>query len=166
MTEGAQADIRYGGRNSRRWSEDWLTPAPLKQAIYERWQLDYDPCPHPRPEGDGLVAPWHGRAYVNPPYGNQTVNWVRKALSELEFRRIDIAVFLIHARTDTRTFHDFILPRAEELYFVRGRVRFERPDGSSASSPFPSMIVVFDRQRPGPPKVDAWPPFPKRTPFG
>lgn len=46
---------------------------------------------------------------------------------------------LIHARTDTGWFHDFVLDKAE-LRFIRGRIRF---NGSKSNAPFPSLIAVY-----------------------
>jgi site-specific DNA-methyltransferase (adenine-specific) len=46
---------------------------------------------------------------------------------------------LLHARTDTRWFHDFIYQRAE-IRFIKGRLRF---GGASSDAPFPSMVVIF-----------------------
>lgn len=51
-----------------------------------------------------------------------------------------IIPFLIPARTDTRWFHDIVLPKAREVRFIRGRLKFG--DAVSAA-PFPSMVVVF-----------------------
>ena len=45
---------------------------------------------------------------------------------------------LIPARTDTRYFHNFIVPNAE-VRFIKGRIKFS----SKGSAPFPSMVVVF-----------------------
>jgi len=36
--------------------------------------------------------------------------------------------------------HDYVLPYAREIRFVRGRLIFE---GAKHPAPFPSMIVVF-----------------------
>jgi site-specific DNA-methyltransferase (adenine-specific) len=51
-----------------------------------------------------------------------------------------VAVFLIPARTDTRWFHEIVLPYAAEIRFIKGRLKFS---GAKNSAPFPSMIVVF-----------------------
>ena len=51
-----------------------------------------------------------------------------------------MAVFLIPARTDTRWFHDIVLPKAKEIRFIKGRLKF---GDAVNSAPFPSMIVVF-----------------------
>ena len=52
----------------------------------------------------------------------------------------DRAVFLIPARTDTRWFHKIVLPKAAEIRFLQGRLKF---GNSTNSAPFPSMIVIF-----------------------
>lgn len=46
---------------------------------------------------------------------------------------------LIPSRTDTKAFHEWILPYAE-LRFVKGRLRF---GNSKENAPFASVIVVF-----------------------
>jgi site-specific DNA-methyltransferase (adenine-specific) len=56
----------------------------------------------------------------------------------------DVAVFLLPARTDTIWFHDIVLKFAEEIRFLKGRLRFG--DGAG-QAPFPSMVVVMRRQK-------------------
>ena len=147
---GKQGDIRFGGRDSVSGAgerDDWQTPPDLLGEIYLRWNLDFDPCPYPREPGyDGLKVPWHGRPYVNPPYSSEMRLWIEKAVRELGGGRIEVAVFLIHSRTDTKVFHESILPNASELWFVKGRVKFVPPgDREAQSSPFPSLIAVLKK---------------------
>lgn len=52
----------------------------------------------------------------------------------------DLAVFLLPARTDTRWFHEIVLPLAKEIRFIKGRLKFS---GAKWNAPFPSMLVVF-----------------------
>ena len=49
---------------------------------------------------------------------------------------------LVHARTDTRWFHDWVYGKAE-LRFVKGRLKF---GGSKNSAPFPSMVAIYRRR--------------------
>lgn len=90
-------------------------------------------------EDDGLVQDWTDTTWVNPPYGREIPKWVKKAYHESVLHKI-VVVMLLPARTDTAWFHDFIMPHAYEICFIRGRIRFV---GTSNSAPFPSMIVVF-----------------------
>lgn len=53
-------------------------------------------------------------------------------------------VMLIPARTDTAYFHDWIFGKADEIRFLRGRIKFTDEDGNAAqSAPFPSVVVVW-----------------------
>ena len=70
----------------------WLTPYGLLQEIYEEFEINYDPCPYPKPEGyDGLQAEWGSSNYVNPPFGaivyedgkkKGATAWARKCIEE------------------------------------------------------------------------------------
>ena len=135
---------------------DWLTPPSLLAQIRRIWGDLFDPCPYPRPDWDGLAVPWRGTAFVNPPYGRDVDKWLEKALGEISSENCERAIFLLHARTDTRWFHEYVLGDASNLYFVRGRIRFRRPDGPGANSPVPSIIIVFDPEQSGGLTVGDW----------
>jgi site-specific DNA-methyltransferase (adenine-specific) len=49
-------------------------------------------------------------------------------------------VCLVPARTDTAWWHDYVMPYASDIRFIRGRLKFN--DGPNAA-PFPSAIVVY-----------------------
>ena len=53
-------------------------------------------------------------------------------------------VMLIPARTDTKAFHEYILGKAQEIRFIKGRLKFEIDrKANKEAAPFPSMIVIF-----------------------
>jgi site-specific DNA-methyltransferase (adenine-specific) len=118
---------------------EWPTPRDLYSALDAEFQFNFDPCPI---DGtvDGtapLFSEWAGkRVFCNPPYGPQIRSFLERA-SEAE-----VAVFLIPARTDTRWFHELVLPTAKEVRFVKGRLKF---GDAKTGAPFPSMVVVFAR---------------------
>ena len=69
----------------------WLTPPALYRKLDREFRFDFDPCPHPMPEGfDGLTCEWGRSSYVNPPFGSIVhqgkkkgiTAWVRKAIGE------------------------------------------------------------------------------------
>jgi hypothetical protein len=69
----------------------WLTPPALMDQLQREFQFDFDPCPHPIPEGfDGLTCDWGLSNYVNPPFGSIVhegkkkgpTAWAKKAISE------------------------------------------------------------------------------------
>lgn len=100
---------------------------------------------------DALSVSWrHLCGYLNPPYGRELGDWVRKAYEETR-NRFTTVVMLIPSRTDTGFWHNYVT-RADDVRFVRGRIVFEldgKPildkNGKPQSAPFPSAIVVFGR---------------------
>jgi hypothetical protein len=69
----------------------WLTPPALYERLNAEFLFDFDPCPHPLPDGfDGLTCEWGQSNYVNPPFGSilhqsrkkGPTAWVRKAIAE------------------------------------------------------------------------------------
>lgn len=112
---------------------------------------------------DGLTKPWKGRVFMNPPYGDPQHpckptctkqlckkrgyhsqdyiagirEWVAKA--HAESRGGALVVCLLPARTDTRWWHDYVIPFGK-VEFIRGRLKF---GDSKNSAPFPSAVVVF-----------------------
>ena len=119
-------------------SDRWAPPREVYASLDAEFHFDYDPCPIDG-DSDGLatlLTPWMGkRVFCNPPYGPALAKWLERALEA------DLAVFLVPARTDTRWFHEIVLPKAKEIRFVRGRLRF----GNAVNpAPFPSMIVIFE----------------------
>jgi hypothetical protein len=131
-------------------SVEWYTPAYLVAAVTRvLGAVDCDPCSNPLPynvpaavhytrDDDGLIRPWVGRIYMNPPYGDALPSWVDKLLAERALGRCTEAITLTPARTDTRWFQP--LWSADALCFVRGRVQFV---GSITGSTFPTVLAYF-----------------------
>jgi phage N-6-adenine-methyltransferase len=127
----------------------WATPQWLFDLLDAEFDFNIDVCALPEnakcrrflsPQDDGLLRPWKGTCWMNPPYGRTVERWVQKAhQSALEGATV---VCLLPARTDTHWWHRHVV-HAAEVRFLRGRLRFGRAEHSA---PFPSMIVVF---RPG-----------------
>lgn len=119
-------------------TDRWQTPKDLYEALDVEFSFDFDPCPLDG-EADGrstLFAEWRGRrVFCNPPYGPEIPKFLARA------DEAQLAVFLIPARTDTRWFHDLVLPKAKEIRFLRGRLKF---GDAKNSAPFPSMLVIYE----------------------
>lgn len=117
-------------------SVEWATPHGVYEELDREFHFNFDPCPLGGTE-DGrapLFIEWRGRrVFCNPPYDD-----IRAFLERAH--EPDLAVFLIPARTDTKWFHEIVLPRAKEIRFIRGRLKF---GDAKTPAPFPSMIVVF-----------------------
>jgi len=79
--------------NSKDGKHYWLTPIDLMDDLHREFEFDFDPCPHPLPEGfNGLEIEWGQSNYVNPPFGVIEYNgkkkgataWARKAITEFQ----------------------------------------------------------------------------------
>jgi hypothetical protein len=126
----------------------WLTPPSIILAL---GPFDLDPCaaPEPRPfitaarhialPEDGLNATWEGRVWLNPPYGQQTGQWLQRLATHGR------GTALIFARTETEAWHQHVWPKAEAILFLRGRLHFFRPDGTRApvNAGAPSALIAY-----------------------
>ena len=66
----------------------WETPQDLFDKLNAEFHFDLDVCALPEnakcekyytPEDDGLLQPWNGVCWCNPPYGRTIGKWVQKA---------------------------------------------------------------------------------------
>ena len=114
----------------------WNTPESIYNDLNNEFHFDFDPCPS-NPSFDGLIIEWGERNFINPPFSNWQ-EWIKKGYEE--YKKGKLCVFLIAARTDTKAFHEIIIPYAKEIRFIKGRLRFNE---SKSGAPFPSMIVIF-----------------------
>ncbi len=126
--------------------EDWLTPPWL---LLRLGKFDLDPCsPDSRPwdtaaqhytmRDDGLMKSWHGRVWLNPPYGSETERWMRKLANHGN------GIALIFARTETKTFFPWVWGYATALLWLKGRVRFYTKEGhEGGSAGAPSVLIAY-----------------------
>lgn len=122
-------------------SDRWATPSEVKDALYREFMLNFDPCPLDGTANGlaSLFCRWDGkRVFCNPPYGPEITQWLERGFEA------EIAVYLLPARTDVRWFHRLCLPYAQEIRFLKGRLKF---GDSTNSAPFPSMVVIFPDQK-------------------
>lgn len=82
----------------------WLTPPELYAELHSEFNFDFDPCPHPMPDGfDGLTCEWGASNYVNPPFGSimhdgkkkGPTAWARKSIAECQQGRRVVMVYPI-----------------------------------------------------------------------
>lgn len=119
---------------------DWRTPKAIYEDLNGEFNFNFDPCP-PNPSFDGLQIEWKERNFVNPPF-RDVAKWIAKGYEESVKGKL--VVFLVASRTDTRWFHDYVLPHAKEIRFIKGRLLFGDPKDVSKRAPFPSCIIIFD----------------------
>jgi phage N-6-adenine-methyltransferase len=125
-------------------TDRWSTPQDFFDKLNSEFCFETDVCALPEnakcekyytPKDNGLEQEWHGVCWCNPPYGREIGKWVQRAAQSNA-----VVVMLLPARTDTKWFHEWCLPFADEIRFVPGRLKF---GGCKDNAPFPSMVVVF-----------------------
>jgi len=137
-------------------SDEWATPQsfirPLKEAV-NGFDLDpaagaeAEPIAEERytEEDDGLSHKWFGTVWLNPPFSNK-VDWLKKAVKEVNVGRVDTVVCLLPVDTSTRWFHDWFSKNAALICFIGpGRMDFDRrgEPGDNGSPNFAVMTVVI-----------------------
>jgi hypothetical protein len=118
------------------------TPEYLKEFLEERYgKFDFDPCPFPRPDWNGLEVDWKKLNFINPPF-SEIPKWLKKGMEELKKGRK--SVFLLTARTSSKYWFDLVFPNATDLLFLEGGVIFK---GYENRFPVPIVIVEFDPEK-------------------
>jgi phage N-6-adenine-methyltransferase len=129
-------------------SEEWPTPQAFFDALDREFHFTLDPCATVEnakcgmfftKRENGIDQSWgRHRVFCNPPYGRTMSLWAHKCFQAS--REGAHVVLLAHARTDTRWFHDWVYGKADDIRFLRGRLRFG--DGQQ-SAPFPSLVAIY-----------------------
>ena len=134
-------------------SQVHITPKWIIDAL---GPFDLDPCAAlPRPwdcaatniseERDGLITPWRGLVWLNPPFHRYQVGrWINKLVAH------NNGIALLHARTETEWFKP-VWRRASAILFLDRRITFCKPDGSPcttekgerANSGAPPVLAAF-----------------------
>lgn len=128
--------------------DEWYTP---KWIIDTLGPFDLDPCsPISKPytiaphsytkEDDGLQKVWPKEdvVWMNPPYSRVLL---RQFCEKIAGHNNGIA--LLVNRQDNLLWQEVIFPTAKSMVFMRHRVKFLRPDGTTGSPFFGSCLVAW-----------------------
>jgi hypothetical protein len=126
----------------------WTTHTDLVARMIKFFgSIDLDPCSdeamsvpagcHYTEKDDGLIQPWFGKVFMNPPYGRSISAWTERLQSMLDSDVVTEAIALVPARVDTQWFRDL---KPVRTLFINGRLKFgDAPN----SAPFPSALLYF-----------------------
>lgn len=151
-----------GHQGANMVSDTYLTDPAILKAL---GPFDLDPCaPQIRPwdmakkhytiADNGLIHPWEGRVWLNPPYGRQMGLWLER------LSRHNNGIALIFARTETAVFHEWVFPVATSMLFLKGRLFFydiygkkatitnpaSKHYGKEANGGAPSVLIAYGEQ--------------------
>ena len=113
-------------------SDDFLTPPHVVEAMGE---FDLDPCASGRqhkplarkqyryPEDNGLLLPWQGDVFCNPPF-SELQSWIDRFILHGK------GVLLVPARVEVSWFWK-LWHNANAIFFTKGPVKYICPEGKA-----------------------------------
>lgn len=134
---------------------EWYTPAGIIEAAREvMGGIDLDPAScdaaqavvkaerYFTEEQDGLVQPWSGRLWMNPPYAQPLItNFCYKLVHELDAGHVEQAIALTNNGTDT-AWGQLLYSTCSAVCLPKGRVRFWAPD-KKISAPLQGQMITY-----------------------
>ena len=140
---------------------EWYTPATYVDAARDvlGGEIDLDPASSAQAnatvrarviydeQANGLEQQWHGRVWLNPPYGSSTARFVGKLLEERAAGRVTAAVLLLNGYGFDAAWFQPLWSGA--LCFTDHRIRFRNPTREGDGGPTFGSVFVYlgpDRQ--------------------
>jgi len=124
----------------------WKTPPEIYMKLNKEFgPFDFDPCPHPLPNGyDSLIISWGNNNFVNPPFrrhdgvnGRGPTAFVRKAIEEQKDGKNSILLLPV------QSYVNLLLEAGAELRSL-GRLHWrEITTGESMKSPSPICCFIL-----------------------
>ena len=91
-------------------------------------------------EDNGLVKPWFGNVWLNPPYASDLIGKFAEKLVD-ELKNIKQAIVLVNNATETEWFYTMVV-QATAICFPRSRVKFYTPTGA-IGAPLQGQAILY-----------------------
>ena len=137
-------------------STEHYTPRYILDAVIAcMGAIDLDPCSnreipnvpaakHYTTADNGLVQPWEGRVFLNPPFGPGVEVWFSKLYQERSAGRTTEAIVLWKSATETSAWKTLTAISCR-VCFPSARIRFVGPRGNESGPTFsPVLFYVGD----------------------
>lgn len=135
---------------------EWYTPPDYIAAAREvLLEIDLDPASSPlanqtvratefyTKDDNGLVRPWYGRVWLNPPYAQPLIqHFIERMVEHVASGDVAEAIVLVNNATDTRWFQ-LLAKHAAAVCFPRGRIRYLDKTGQPALTPLQGQALLY-----------------------
>lgn len=135
--------------------DDWGTPGWLFRRLDDEFHFTLDACAEEHNAKcetyltEARIPTWPGHpgaAFLNPPYAHDLLSEILQKATEEALARTVVAVLSV--RAEMAWWHEWVVPAAAEIRFIRGRVAFVPPPGyevpKAGNRPvFNSAVVVY-----------------------
>lgn len=135
---------------------EWYTPVQYIEAAREvMGDIDLDPASsdianqtvnattYYTKHDNGLVKPWYGRVWMNPPYAQPLIQFfAEKVADEFKEENISEAIVLVNNATETKAWQ-YMARVATAVCFPRGRIRYLDATGKPANTPLQGQTFIY-----------------------
>lgn len=126
------------GFTARTHNDSLPTPMEFYEYLDSEFHFDFDPCPM-NADFDGLKIEWGSCNFVNPPYSDGIVDFIKKGLIEMEKGKK--SYFLVPARISGNYWWDLVWEYASEIRLFRQGIKFGT---YKKQCPMPLALIEFD----------------------
>lgn len=137
-------------------NNEWYTPVHIIEAArVAMGRIDLDPasCKIANEtvgaikyfdiDQNGLEQRWHGNVWLNPPYsGNEIKQFIAAVCEKWIAQEINQTCVLVNNASDTTWFH-LLLDKANAICLLKGRVKFDTPNGPGEGTPLQGQAVFY-----------------------
>ena len=134
---------------------EWYTPPDIIQLAREvMGAIDLDPASSTKAQevvratrfydlqDNGLLKPWTGRVWLNPPYGQPLIaQFSQKLTTQVRAGSVTEAIALVNNATETGWFQD-LLSVSSGVCFPKGHIRFWQP-GEATGEPLQGQAILY-----------------------
>jgi ParB family transcriptional regulator, chromosome partitioning protein len=157
QTETNPTDITLGQKTAPGKSIEWYTPEMYVAAVREvLGHIDLDPAScslanvvvqadiYYTQQDNGLVQPWYGKIFLNPPYGNIAEHFIEKLLSEFHAGHVTEAVLVLNGASVIERYQSLL---SYQVCHPRYRPKFWSANGVGESPMYLTAFVYIGPNR-------------------
>ena len=128
---------------------NWLVSPELYKALEDEFgEFEFDPCPFPHPEWNGLEQDWSNPCFVNPPFntkdGGPIYRWLVKGIEE--WKKGKTIVFLLPCMSHWRALDD-IIGDGVEMRFIGRYIYYDTETKQPGTRPPNDSVLLILRGR-------------------